>query len=68
MENIEPISTLKSVICRKYIFQKLTQFSQGNNVLDASAPNIGVSLWRDVCVSSTQMNSPTWNKKNLSLP
>jgi hypothetical protein len=37
---IEPISTLKHLICRKYSFQKLTQFSQENNVLDATVSNI----------------------------
>jgi hypothetical protein len=25
------------MICRKYSFQKLTQFSQGNNILDPAA-------------------------------
>jgi hypothetical protein len=29
------------VFYRKYIFQKQTQFSQGNNVLDAHASNTG---------------------------
>jgi hypothetical protein len=40
MEQKEPISTLKSVIRKMHSFQKLTQFSQGNNVLDAAASNI----------------------------
>jgi hypothetical protein len=68
MEKVKPISTLNSMICRKYVFQKLAQFSQGNNVLDAPASNMGVSLWRDICVSSTQMNRPIWNKESLSPP
>jgi hypothetical protein len=37
LEQREPISTLKNLNSRKYSFQKLTQFSQGNNVLDAPA-------------------------------
>jgi hypothetical protein len=32
--------------------QKLTQFSQGNNVLDAAHSNIHGFLFRDTCVSS----------------
>jgi hypothetical protein len=55
---MELFSTLKTEICWKYSFQKLTQFSQGNNVLDAAASNIDVILWRDTCVSLTQMNRP----------
>jgi hypothetical protein len=31
------LSPLKTLISRKYSFQKPTQFSQGNNVLDAPA-------------------------------
>jgi hypothetical protein len=31
---------LENLICRKYSFQKLTQFSQGNNVLDSPPSNI----------------------------
>jgi hypothetical protein len=31
---------LKTMISRKYSFQKLTQFSQGINLLDASGSNI----------------------------
>jgi hypothetical protein len=38
----EPSSCLKILICRKYSFQKLTQWSQGNNVLDATDSNIDV--------------------------
>jgi hypothetical protein len=47
--------------CRKYSFQKLTQFTEGNKVLDLPASNTNVFLWRDICVSSTQPNRPTWN-------
>jgi hypothetical protein len=41
-EQKEPISTLKGPHYRKYSFQKLTQLSQGNNVLDAEAFNVMV--------------------------
>jgi hypothetical protein len=34
LEEVEPFSSLKTVISRKHLLQKLTQFSYGNNVLD----------------------------------
>jgi hypothetical protein len=34
----------------KYSFEKLIQFSQGNNVLDAPTSNPNGSLSRDTCV------------------
>jgi hypothetical protein len=39
LEQTDPISTLKRLSCRKYSFQKLTQFSPGNNMLDVPASN-----------------------------
>jgi hypothetical protein len=39
LERKEPISNLKNPNCRKYSFQQLTPFSQGNNVLEAAAYN-----------------------------
>jgi hypothetical protein len=57
LEETEPISTLKNLSCRKYSFQKLTQFSLGNNVLDAPASNTISFLLRETDVSSTQLNS-----------
>jgi hypothetical protein len=36
----KPISTLRNLTCKKYCFQRDSQFSQGNNVLDAAASNI----------------------------
>jgi hypothetical protein len=42
------------VTFRKYSFQKLPQFSQGINVLNAAVSNIHGFLWRDTCVSSSQ--------------
>jgi hypothetical protein len=62
----EPISTWKTVICRKYLLQTLIQFSLGNSVLDATASNRHLFLLRDTCVSSTQLNRLIWNRDNLS--
>jgi hypothetical protein len=39
LEQNEPFSTLKILICRKYSFLKLTQFSQENNIMDVPASN-----------------------------
>jgi hypothetical protein len=58
----ELFSILKSMISRKYFFQKLHHFSQGNNVLDAANSNIDGFHWRDTCVSSTHLNKTTWSK------
>jgi hypothetical protein len=68
VEQYEPFSTLNTKIGRKYYFQKLSQFSEGNNVLDASASNTHGFLSRDSCVSLNQLNRPIWNKMSLSLP
>jgi hypothetical protein len=35
-------------------------------VLDAAASNIRGFLWRDACISSTQLNRPFGNKESLS--
>jgi hypothetical protein len=64
----EPIPTLKNLSCKMYSFQKLTQFSQGNNVLDAPASKTDCFLSRDTCVSSTHLNRSVWNKMSLSQP
>jgi hypothetical protein len=66
MEQNEPLSTLKILFCRKYFFQNLTIFTQVNNMVDATASNSNGFLWRDTCVSSTQLNRPIWNKVSLS--
>jgi hypothetical protein len=42
----------------KYSFHNLTQFSHRNNVIHVAASNIDDFLWRDTCVSSTQLYSP----------
>jgi hypothetical protein len=51
------------MICKKYSCRKLIQYSQGNNVLDATALNMSGFLLRDTCVSSTQQNRPFWKKE-----
>jgi hypothetical protein len=58
LEQNDPLSTWKTVKSRNFSFQKLTLFSQGNNVLDTAASNIDRFLWRESEVSSTQLNSP----------
>jgi hypothetical protein len=66
LEQREPISTLKNLSCRKYSFQEVTQFLQWNNVQDALTSNIDGFFWRDSCVSSTELNSPTWEEMSLT--
>jgi hypothetical protein len=61
-------SILKSLVCRKNFFQKLTEFSWHNNVLDAAATFIAGFLWRDTYGSSTQVNRPIWSKRRLFPP
>jgi hypothetical protein len=53
LDHTDPISTLKHLSCRKCFFQKLTQFSQENNVEDAHASIEDVFLSKDTCVYST---------------
>jgi hypothetical protein len=38
---------LKILLCKKYSFQKLTQFSKENNVVDGAASSIAGFLWRE---------------------
>jgi hypothetical protein len=52
----------KHLIYCKYSFKNLTQFLQGNNMLDATASNSHWFLSRDICVSSTQLFQPISNK------
>jgi hypothetical protein len=47
---------------------KLTQFSQGNNVLDANVSNTHAFLSRDTGFSSIQQNRPICVKESLSPP
>jgi hypothetical protein len=44
------MSTLKNQSGRKYSFQNLTQFSQGNSVLDAAASNTDFFFFGDIYV------------------
>jgi hypothetical protein len=44
MQQSETIYMLKNLSSRKF-FQKITQFSQGNNLLDAAASTIDGFLW-----------------------
>jgi hypothetical protein len=50
----------------QYSFQKLTQLSQGNKVLDASPSNIDVFPLIDTCFYTIQLNRPIWNKISIS--
>jgi hypothetical protein len=47
---------------------KLTQFSQGNNILDDPGFNADCLLLKDRCVSSTLLSRPSLNKVSLSPP
>jgi hypothetical protein len=46
----------------KYSFQKLSQFSQGNNELEVPASKTDGFLSSDQFVSSTQVYRPVWKK------
>jgi hypothetical protein len=66
LEHTEPITTLRTMICRNSIVHKLTKFSQGNYALDAPASNIDDFPCRDKCFSSNQLNRPVCSKQSLS--
>jgi hypothetical protein len=53
---------------QEVFLQKLTQFSQGNNVLGITASNTHGFVSRGTCVPSTQLNRPIFNKESLSPP
>jgi hypothetical protein len=57
---------LKTLICRKYSFKKPTQFSQVNNVQDDATSKTKAFLWRDTCVSSTELNRPLEQNDTVS--
>jgi hypothetical protein len=59
LEQNEPASTLKIVICRKL---KVTQMSQDNYMLDSSASKADAALSIHICFPSTQLNRPFWKK------
>jgi hypothetical protein len=54
-------------MCRQYSFQKLAQFSQRNNVLDALASHIDRFLWRDMCFFKS-VEWDIWKKERKSAP
>jgi hypothetical protein len=57
---------LETWSCRKYSFQKVTQLSQGNNILDVPASNTGGFLSRDTRVTSAQHNRPMQQTESIS--
>jgi hypothetical protein len=59
---------LKNLHSRNSSFQKLTEFSKGNNVLYAHAYNAEGFPWRETHVSSIQLNRPISKKESLSPP
>jgi hypothetical protein len=65
LEETEPISTLKNLSCRKYLYHQLPQISQVNR---CSSSNTYGFLSRDTSVPSTQLNGPILNQKSLSSP
>jgi hypothetical protein len=68
VEQADPLSTLKYLSFRKYSFQRLTPFSEGNNVLDAAASNIDGFHRRNKCASPTQLNRTICSKMSTSPP
>jgi hypothetical protein len=66
LQQRQPIPTLINLSWRRYSFQKLTQFSKRNNVLDAPASYMNVFLLRNTSVYSTQLKRPIWKKHRLS--
>jgi hypothetical protein len=65
--NIASLHLEKTMLLEVFL-SKRTQFSQGNNVVDAAASNRDRFLSQDICVSSTQLKRPIWNKYSLSSP
>jgi hypothetical protein len=59
---------MKTMTHRKYFLQILTQFSQGNNVLDAAGSNVDSFSGRDTCVASSHLKGIIWRKEILSPP
>jgi hypothetical protein len=62
LDENEPFSSLETIVCRKNALQTSTQFSQGNNVLDAASCNLVPFCRRDRCDSSNQLKRPIWSK------
>jgi hypothetical protein len=55
LEQNEAISTLKVLNCRRYSVQKVTKFTQENNVLNVAPSNPDGFLLRDTRVLSTYL-------------
>jgi hypothetical protein len=66
LEQNEPLSTLKIVICSRDSFQNLTQFSIGKNVLGASSFNTDGCLWTDTCVLQISLIAIFWTSWSFS--
>jgi hypothetical protein len=64
----EPITTLRNPSCIKYLLQKLSYLSQGNNVVYVAASHMDGFLWGATCISSTQLNRPFQNKMSICQP
>jgi hypothetical protein len=64
LEQTEPFSTLKIMILKKYSLQAIVQFSNGNNILETPASNIGGIRWTSTCASSTHLNRSVWKKES----
>jgi hypothetical protein len=66
LEQNEHFSPLDSLTDRKHSFQKVTQFSEGNNVLCSPSCNAAGFLLRVTRVSSAQLTRPVWTKMHVS--
>jgi hypothetical protein len=59
---------IENPVRRRYSFLQVTQFSQGNNVLDGPASNLDCLILRDKWFSSAELNRMIWNKFRVSPP
>jgi hypothetical protein len=57
---------LENYDLQEVFLSELSQFSQGNNVLDPTASNTDRVLSRDTCVSWNQLNRQIWIKESVS--
>jgi hypothetical protein len=58
----------ENYVLQEVILEKLTQLSQGTNVLHAPPANIGGFHWTDNFISSTYLIRLIWNSMRLSPP
>jgi hypothetical protein len=54
---------LESPNFKEVVLSKPTQLPQGNNVLDAPVSSKDGFLSRDICVSSSYLDRPIWDKR-----